>query len=97
MVLSSAAVWTALPQRLAGTASQYSKNAIPQLASTTSGSQLALNLRWPYHAKVMKMLEANSISTDNTDGEMVGMEVLSKYQRQPILARPPIPSAIDII
>src|SRR5216683_2924787 len=57
MVLSYAAEYTALPRRLAGTASQYSKNAMPQLTSTASGSQLALNLRWPYQAKVMKTLE----------------------------------------
>src|ERR1700732_677467 len=77
MVLSWAAVYTALPQRLAGTASQYSKNAMPQLATIASGSQLSLNLRWPYHAKVMKTLEANNIRSGNIFGEIVGMNVLS--------------------
>src|ERR1700709_493028 len=79
MVLSCAALYTALPQRLAGTASQYSKKAIPQLTSTASGSQLSLNLRWPYQAKVMKTLEANSMSTGKTDGEIVGMDILSRF------------------
>src|SRR4030088_3733804 len=82
MVLSCAAVYAALPQRLAGPASQYSKNAMPQLTMMTSGSQLSLNFKWPYHANVMKTLEANSIRTGKTDGEMVGMNILSK-----ILAR----------
>src|ERR1700755_1897762 len=79
MVLGCAAEYTALPQRLAGTASQYSKNAMPQLTMMTSGSGLALNFRWPYHAKVMKTLEANSIRIGNNCGEMVGISVLSKY------------------
>src|SRR5580704_4559599 len=79
MVLSCAAEYTALPQRLAGTASQYSKKAMPQLTSTASGSQLSLNLRWPYHANVMKILEANSIRTGKTDGETAGMNILFKF------------------
>src|SRR5580693_5799930 len=78
MVLSWAAVYTALPQRLAGTASQYSKNAMPQLTMMASGSQLSLNFRWPYQANVMKILEPNSIRTGNSCGEMVGMDILSK-------------------
>src|SRR5216683_7405151 len=79
MVLSCAGVYTALPQRLAGTASQYSKNAMPQLTTIVSGSQLSLNFKWPYHANVMKTLEANSIRTGNSDGEIVGMDILSKF------------------
>src|ERR1700732_1435418 len=79
MVLSWAAVYTALPQRLAGTASQYSKNAMPQLTMMASGSQLSLNFKWPYHANVMKTLEANSIRTGKTDGEIAGMDILSKF------------------
>src|SRR3954464_10419908 len=70
-VLSCAAVYTALPQRLAGTANQYSKKAMPQLAMTANGSQLPLNFRWPYQANVMKTLEANSIRTGKSDGETV--------------------------
>src|SRR3954447_15093844 len=73
MVLSWAAEYTALPQRLAGTASQYSKNAIPQLARITSTSELSLNLRWPYQAKVMNTLEANSINIGRICGETVGI------------------------
>src|SRR4030081_3164210 len=88
MVLSCAAVYTALPQRLAGTASQYSKNAMPQLTMMASGSQLSLNLRWPYQAKVMKTLEANSIRTGKTDGEMAGMEPLSKFRISPMVVEP---------
>src|SRR5260370_15972913 len=76
MVLSCAGVYTALPQRLAGTASQYSKNAMPQLTIMASGSQVSLNFKWPYHANVMKILEANSIRIGKTDGEMVGMNIL---------------------
>jgi hypothetical protein len=38
-------------------------------------------LRWPYHANVMKTLEANSIKTGKTDGEIVGMDILSKSRR----------------
>jgi hypothetical protein len=37
-----------------------------------------LNLRWPYQAKVMNTLEANSIRTGNSVVEIVGMDVLSK-------------------
>src|SRR4030088_2055215 len=76
MVLSCAAEYTALPQRLAGTASQYSNSAMPQLTMVTSGSGLALNFRWPYHAKVMKTLEANSNRIGDNCGEMVGISVL---------------------
>src|SRR5947207_14135847 len=79
MVLSCAGVYTALPQRLAGTASQYSKNAIPQLTMMTSGSELSLNFRWPYQAKVMKRLDANSIRIGSNDGEMVGIDILSIF------------------
>jgi hypothetical protein len=45
----------------------------------TSGSELSLNLRWPYQAKVMKTLEANNIKIGSTSGEIgrEGMDVLS--------------------
>jgi hypothetical protein len=33
----------------------------PQLTSTTTTSDTALNLRWPYHAKVMNRFETNSM------------------------------------
>src|ERR1700716_2832200 len=78
MFLSCAAEYPALPQRLAGTASQYSNNAMPQLTMMASGSQLSLYFRWPYQANVMKTLEANSIRTGKTDGEMAGINILSK-------------------
>src|SRR5437868_2564232 len=79
MVLSWAAEYTALPQRLAGTASQYSEHAMPQLTMIATGNGLCLNFRWPYQAKVMNTLEANSISTGNSCGEIVGITVLSKH------------------
>jgi hypothetical protein len=43
----------------------------------TSGSELSLNLRWPYQANVMKTFEANSIRIGKTDGETAGMKILS--------------------
>src|SRR5450631_660370 len=102
MVLSCAAVYTALPQRLAGTASQYSKNAMPQLTMMASGSQLSLYLRWPYQAKVMNTLEANSIRTGRTCGEMVGMDSpfedsrrLTRTAAANTRAWKPVPSGID--
>jgi hypothetical protein len=53
---------------------------MPQLTMMTSGSELSLNLRWPYQAKVMNTLEANSISTGNQVDEVVGMDILSKFR-----------------
>src|SRR5690606_29994285 len=49
--------------RLAGTASQYSKKAMPQLASTTTHSAAPGYLRCPYQAKVMNRLDAMSSPT----------------------------------
>src|SRR4051812_26188799 len=49
--------------RFAGTASQYSKKAMPQLTSTAPQSGVVLNLRWPYQAKVMNTFEARSMTT----------------------------------
>src|SRR5262245_44874751 len=57
MTLSWAVVNWAEPRRLAGTWKQYSRKAIPQLASTTIQSGELLKLRCPYQAKVMKTLE----------------------------------------
>ena len=51
------------PILLAGTWKQYSKKAKPQLNKIISGKPKLLNqlkslsFRWPYQAKVMKMLE----------------------------------------
>jgi hypothetical protein len=52
---------------------------MPQLTMMTSGSELSLNLRWPYQAKVMKTLEANNIKIGRTSGEIgkASMDVLS--------------------
>ncbi len=57
MVLSCAAEKTPCPIRLAGTWKQYSAKAISQLIKMTKNSGFSLNLRWPYHAKVMKRFE----------------------------------------
>src|ERR1700719_520914 len=46
--------------RFAGTWKQYSKKAIPQLARTTFQSASPRNFKWPYHAKVMKILDTMS-------------------------------------
>src|SRR5882762_5336029 len=46
--------------RFAGTWKQYSKKAIPQLARTTFQSASLRNFKWPYHAKVMKILDTMS-------------------------------------
>src|ERR1700757_296857 len=43
--------------RFAGTWKQYSKNAMPQLATMTFHKASLRYFRWPYHAKVMKILE----------------------------------------
>src|SRR5690554_6648313 len=58
--------------RLAGTASQYSKNAMPQLISTTTQSVAPGNLRCPYQAKVMKTFEATSSRTGATNAKSEG-------------------------
>src|SRR5260370_19666552 len=47
----------------------------------TSGSELSLNFRWPYQAKVMKTLEAHSIRIGRIDGEMVGINILLARSR----------------
>ncbi|MMZ70649.1 hypothetical protein D1872_337440 [compost metagenome] len=46
--------------RLAGTARQYSKKAMPQLRITTIHNGLLPNFRCPYQAKVMKTLDKAS-------------------------------------
>src|SRR4029077_2830360 len=98
MVLSCAAEYTALPQRLAGTASQYSKNAMPQLAMMTSGSGCSLNFRWPYQAKVMKTLEANSIRKGRIVGEIVGIDTHFQMSRvQMSRANPRVGKAVPSV
>ena len=55
------------PMRLAGTVRQYSKKAIPQekrmirISGQPVETFISCSLRWPYHAKVMKMFEHTSI------------------------------------
>ena len=46
--------------RLAGTARQYSKNAMPQLIGITIHSDVPGNLSCPYQAKVMNTFESSS-------------------------------------
>jgi hypothetical protein len=43
--------------RFAGTWKQYSKKAMPQLTRITFQRAEVRYFRWPYQAKVMKMLE----------------------------------------
>ena len=63
--------------RLAGTASQYSKKAMPQLASTATVSYAGRYFRCPYQANVMNTLDASSIRTGRTWGEVsAGMAIL---------------------
>ena len=59
--------------RLAGTASQYSKKARPQLASTTTHRAWSLNFRWPYQAKVMKTFDSDSSRTVWSSGDIGGI------------------------
>jgi hypothetical protein len=67
---------------------------MPQLTTTASGSQLSLNFKWPYQAKVMKTLEANSIRTGNSDGGMTRIDILSKISALRISAAQNAPSQI---
>ena len=56
IVLSWTTEYTALPIRLAGTISRYSKKAMPQLTRITVSSGACLYFRCPYQAKVMNTL-----------------------------------------
>jgi hypothetical protein len=49
--------------RLAGTCRQYSKKAMPQLIKITFHKATLVNFRWPYQAKVIKMLEPSNNRT----------------------------------
>src|SRR5438270_13206525 len=57
MILSCGAVNRPWPRRFAGTCNAYSGSAISQLRRITTRSARSLNLRWPYHATVMKTLD----------------------------------------
>ena len=63
-IFSCGNVKTELPSRFAGTWMRYSKNAMHQLIMAAINHGLSLrSFKWPYHAKVMKMLDAISIRT----------------------------------
>src|SRR5271154_2119205 len=62
IVLSCAGEYTALPNRLAGTARQYSTKASAQLMRMTRNNGTSLNRRCQYHAVVMKMLDPTNNS-----------------------------------
>src|ERR1039457_3974018 len=57
MVFSCAVVNSYEPMRLAGTWKQYSAKAMSQLMTMTLNRGAWRYFRWPYQAKVMKMLE----------------------------------------
>src|SRR3954447_2146278 len=83
-VFSSAAEYTADPKRLAGTARQYSTNAMPQLARMTPNSGTSLKRKCPYQATVMNTLEAKSsrIGVSLADSAMVGMGCPPRVKRE---------------
>ena len=64
--------------RFAGTAKQYSMNAMPQLTRMTPQSGVSLNFRWPYHAKVMKTFEQISSTMGSRYGE-VGANMIELF------------------
>src|SRR5471030_1861526 len=80
--------------RLAGTARQYSKKAMPQLTSTTCHSATLGNFSWPYQAKVIKTLEQNrrtmgrSAVMANTSGEHGNDTVLAAREQRRRGVRP---------
>src|SRR5580704_9615953 len=57
ITLSWSGLKCAAPMRLPGTCRQYSKKAMPQLTRMTFQSASWRYFKWPYQAKVMKMLE----------------------------------------
>src|SRR6185437_1274107 len=70
--------------RFAGTAKQYSANAIPQLTSTTIHSGRSGNLSCPYQAKVMKTLETERKTIGATAGQVMSNlwgELLSRSDK----------------
>src|SRR6478752_4179690 len=73
MLLSSAGEYTALPILFAGTMKQYSTKAMPQLTTITKNIGDVLNLRWPYHARVMKMFEQTSSKMGTTYGQRLSL------------------------
>src|SRR6267378_7474688 len=80
MVLSCAVVNSYEPMRFAGTWKQYSKKAMPQLARITFHSASLRYLRWPYHAKVMKMLEIVSSKMVRTRFSAPDWDEFSAFQ-----------------
>ena len=61
--------------RLAGTASQYSKKAMPQLTRTAIQSGEPRYLRCPYQANVMKTLDANSRTIGRVFADVMGLHL----------------------
>ena len=57
--------------RLAGTARQYSKNAMPQLTGMTIHSATPGKRNWPYHANVMNTFEQSSSSIGSTYAQLI--------------------------
>ena len=64
--------------RLAGTARQYSKNAMPQLTGITIHSATPGKRNWPYHANVMNTFEQSSSIIGSTYAQLIA--VLSGHQ-----------------
>src|SRR6476660_2773781 len=52
---------------------KYSTSAMPQLTRITSSKGWPLKRRWPYQAKVMKMLEPNSSAIGRRLGDIEGI------------------------
>src|ERR1041385_697473 len=67
--------------RLAGTWKVYSKKAIPQLISVTFHSGTFWYLRWPYQAKVIKMLEIKRKIIVSMRGPLAHSQVRRRFQR----------------
>src|SRR5258708_18111198 len=65
--------------RLAGTARQYSKKAIPQLISTISHMARCSTFNWRYQAKVMSTFEATSMRIGASAGQLIGIEMLRRF------------------
>ncbi len=65
--------------RLAGTARQYSKKAIPQLISTISHIARCSTFNWPYQAKVMNTFEATSMRIGASAVQLLGIEMLRRF------------------
>src|ERR1041385_3038064 len=81
IVLSCAALNVWMPMRLAGTSKQYSKKAIPQLMSVTFHNGTFWYFKWPYHAKVIKILERIKNTMVNIYRPLSHSQVCGRLQR----------------